>query len=247
MAFQPEEAFIASVPATGAFCLALPSAPGSSRALYRCWGHDSRLYFTSTNANICACPYGAILSFGLDGSGPEFPYVFGSGGYADTQPNARRGWELLLLLTPPAAASSAESVNVATQTAAFYSLAGIGSSGNNNFTQLSNGEFAGTTYLRGNDGNAGGTLFLLNTGAAKPAPFILGFEPQAASPGQTVTVWGSYFVGATAVTLNGIPAQFKVAASGFLSFTVPAGITSAAITITNAGGSATSTGILSVQ
>ena len=85
----------------------------------------------------------------------------------------------------------------------------------------------------------------LTLGQRNPLHLSSGLSPKPQAPGRLLRSGGSSFVRSHAVTLNGIPAQFKVAASGFLSFTVPAGAVSAPVAITNAGGSTTSTGILS--
>lgn len=198
------------------------------------------------NPAVCDCPNGSLLSFGLDGSGPEFPFIFGPDGYAEKNLMVAADGNFYDY-SPAENASEAERVDVSNQTSTIYSLAGIGGGENGDLAQLSNGQLAGTTYTKGINGQAGGTLFLLNTGAPKPAPSILQFEPQTASPGQTVTLWGSQFIGTTAVSLSGLPATFQVAASGFLSFTVPAGATSSSITVTNAGGTGVSAAVLDVQ
>jgi hypothetical protein len=209
-------------------------------------GPDGRLYFMNDNPAVCDCPNGSLLSFGLDGSGPEFPFIFGPDGYAEKNLMVAADGNFYDY-SPAENASEAERVDVSNQTSTIYSLAGIGGGENGDLAQLSNGQLAGTTYTKGINGQAGGTLFLLNTGAPKPAPSILQFEPQTASPGQTVTLWGSQFIGTTAVSLSGLPATFQVAASGFLSFTVPAGATSSSITVTNAGGTGVSAAVLDVQ
>ena len=211
-------------------------------------GLDNRLYFLTLNSNLCGCQFGALASVGLDGSGPEFPLVF-------TEPVITAGFQISLAGTGSEtfyavdqdAGPNGLTLNVAKQTVARYPLAGVGTRFNGALVQVASGSLAGTTYSSGDDGKAAGTLFLLEAGESKPAPFIVGFQPQSASVGQTVTVWGRNFVGTTGVTLNGASTNFQTAASGFVSFTVPEGAASSAITVTNAGGSTTSSGTLVIQ
>lgn len=75
-----------------------------------------------------------------------------------------------------------------------------------------------------------------------PAPAIASLAPASGPVGTTVTVTGSNFTGATAVTLNGVAVpSFTVADAATLTFTVPAGATSGAVAVTTQGGTATST------
>jgi len=92
----------------------------------------------------------------------------------------------------------------------------------------------GTTVVRGlangSDGNFygvatvggaanGGTIFKLNTNF----PGISGFSPAAAAAGQTVSITGSNFTTASAVTVNGAPAAFTIVDDTYINVTVPAG------------------------
>lgn len=75
------------------------------------------------------------------------------------------------------------------------------------------------------------------------APTITDFSPDSGAPGITVTVDGTNFIGAsavTSVTLNGTPAAYNVSSNTVLTFTVPAGATSGVIEVSNAAGSADS-------
>lgn len=75
-----------------------------------------------------------------------------------------------------------------------------------------------------------------------PAPAIASLAPASGPVGTTVTVAGSNFTGATAVTLNGVAVpSFTVASATTLTFVVPAGATSGAVAVTTQGGTATST------
>ena len=84
------------------------------------------------------------------------------------------------------------------------------------------------------------TLVLTITNA--PAPTITSFTPTSTCPGATaaVTVFGSNFTGATAVTIGGTPASyFVVDSASTLKVVVPANATGA-LAITTANGTVTS-------
>jgi hypothetical protein len=72
------------------------------------------------------------------------------------------------------------------------------------------------------------------------SPTISGFSPASAGAHATVTVTGTNFTGATAVTLDGAAVPFSVTSDTRLSLTVPPGATSGAIEVTTPGGSDTS-------
>ena len=71
-------------------------------------------------------------------------------------------------------------------------------------------------------------------------PAITGFTPTSGGAGTTVTVTGTDFTGATAVTFNGAAATFSVASAEQLTATVPAGATSGPIAVTTPIGTGTS-------
>ena len=73
-----------------------------------------------------------------------------------------------------------------------------------------------------------------------PAPTITGFNPTSGAPATPVTLTGANFTGASSVQFNGVAASFTVVNAGQISTTVPAAATSGKITVTTAGGTATS-------
>jgi hypothetical protein len=79
------------------------------------------------------------------------------------------------------------------------------------------------------------------------APTIASFTPASGPVGTTVTVTGTDFTNASAVTLNGASVTgFTVVDATTLTFVVPAGATSGTIGITTQGGTAVSTGSFTV-
>ncbi|MCC3155373.1 IPT/TIG domain-containing protein [Hymenobacter sp. BT770] len=93
-----------------------------------------------------------------------------------------------------------------------------------------------------NPAPGGGTSAAATFTVTVPAPTIASFTPASALPGTLVTVTGTDFTGATAVTLNGVAITgFTVVNATSLTFTVPAAATSGAIAVTTPTGTATST------
>lgn len=80
-----------------------------------------------------------------------------------------------------------------------------------------------------------------------PSPSIRSFSPGSASIGDTVTITGKNFSGATIVRFNGVNAtSFTVVSATQITAVVPAGATSGKITVANPGKSTTSRGTLSI-
>lgn len=79
-------------------------------------------------------------------------------------------------------------------------------------------------------------------GTAAPAPAVTAATPSGAIEGATVTVTGTNFTGASAVTMGGVAAAYTVAAGGTTVYvTVPAGTAgSAPIVVTTASGASNS-------
>ncbi|MGB7584581.1 MAG: choice-of-anchor tandem repeat GloVer-containing protein [Terriglobales bacterium] len=100
-------------------------------------------------------------------------------------------------------------------------------------TQATNGVFYGTTWL---GGVGGGTAFSLNMGLG---PFVT-FVRAAGKVGQTGPILGQGFTGTTSVSLNGIPASFKVVSDTFIEATVPAGASTGYVTVTTPSGTLSS-------
>jgi hypothetical protein len=73
-----------------------------------------------------------------------------------------------------------------------------------------------------------------------PAPAIAKLAPARAKVGRTVTLTGTNFTHTTSVTIQGVPAKFKVVSATKLTLTVPAKAKSGPVTVTNPSGTATS-------
>jgi len=88
--------------------------------------------------------------------------------------------------------------------------------------------------------NASGTGRSAASFTLIPAPTISSFTPTSGPVGTVVTVTGTAFTGATAVTLNGSSASFTVDSATQIRATVPVGATTGPISVTTPGGTATS-------
>jgi hypothetical protein len=106
---------------------------------------------------------------------------------------------------------------------------------------------AGGTITTGGQSFADGTVWSLDAGLPLPAPAIALLNPTSGSVGSTVLINGNNFIGATSVSFNGVGASFSVLNLHFISVTVPTGATSGQVTVTTAGGSATSAGTFIVE
>ncbi|MGA2416394.1 MAG: choice-of-anchor tandem repeat GloVer-containing protein [Candidatus Sulfotelmatobacter sp.] len=118
--------------------------------------------------------------------------------------------------------------------------------------QAADGSFVGTTELGGtisggNNTFADGTVWTLDAGLPAPAPAITLLNSTSGSVGSTVLINGNNFIGTTAVSFNGVSASFQVLNTQFVSATLPAGATTGPVTVTNAGGRATSTQTFTVN
>jgi Zn-dependent metalloprotease len=83
--------------------------------------------------------------------------------------------------------------------------------------------------------------------AAGPSPVITSFTPAAGQvQGGAVTITGTSFTGATAVSFNGTAATFSVVNATTITTTVPNGATTGALTVTTPNGTATAPGTFTV-
>jgi uncharacterized repeat protein (TIGR03803 family) len=100
--------------------------------------------------------------------------------------------------------------------------------------QATNGKFYGTTS--GGGGNMSGTVFSLSVGLG---PF-LETRPTSGEVGTTVIILGTNLTGATSVTFDGAPAEFKVISSSEVTAEVPNGATTGKVKVKMPGGTVAS-------
>jgi hypothetical protein len=86
----------------------------------------------------------------------------------------------------------------------------------------------------------GGTASSTNDFIVIPAPIITSFTPTNGRVGTSVTISGTSFTGATAVTFNGSAASFTVTSDTTIQATVPVGATTGPMSVTTPGGMALS-------
>jgi IPT/TIG domain len=89
--------------------------------------------------------------------------------------------------------------------------------------------------------NVSGNSYPGGTSQARISPRICSLAPTGGRVGTSVTITGSGFTGATAVTFNGRSASFAVKSSAQITATVPSSATSGPIRVTTPLGTATST------
>jgi uncharacterized repeat protein (TIGR03803 family) len=93
--------------------------------------------------------------------------------------------------------------------------------------QATNGNFYGTTYYGGTNGDYG-TVYSLSVGLR---PFVETL-PAAGKVGGHVIILGNHLTGTTSVTFNGTAAKFKVVSSTEIMTTVPSGATTGPVKVT---------------
>src|SRR5207244_1144346 len=84
------------------------------------------------------------------------------------------------------------------------------------------------------------TANVLNAFLTGVAPTITTFAPESGPVGTSVTIAGTNFMGATAVTFNGRAASFTVTSDTAMQTTVPAGATTGPLSVTTPAGTALS-------
>ncbi|WP_165370512.1 ferritin-like domain-containing protein [Hymenobacter persicinus] len=80
----------------------------------------------------------------------------------------------------------------------------------------------------------------LTPGPITAAPTIDAFTPAAGAPGTVITITGTNFTGATAVTLGGLAVPYTVVSATTITVTLPVTAATGALAVTTPGGTATS-------
>jgi uncharacterized repeat protein (TIGR03803 family) len=216
--------------------------------------HASSGVFQASNGNL----YGSITNYSLSqlqfyeispsGSGfREFP-SFGNRTSTSFVPSLIQASDGILWDVGPLLGGRGKLIAISPDSGSLiHSFSFSGTSGafpDAAVVQGADGKLYGTAVLGGSVANnkvPNGTVWTLDAGLLAPAPAVAAFSPSSGTVGSRVTIRGDSFIGTTAVTFNGVSAAFTVLNAHFITTTVPAGVTSGTITLTNAGGSTVST------
>jgi uncharacterized repeat protein (TIGR03803 family) len=106
--------------------------------------------------------------------------------------------------------------------------------------QASSGTLVGFAGAGTRDEQNPGEIFVIRPSLPAPKPLFVSFNPARGKVGAKVVIQGVHFVGATAVTFNGVKASFRVLNTGNVVATVPGGATTGPVSVTNAGGTTAS-------
>lgn len=115
--------------------------------------------------------------------------------------------------------------------------------------QAADGKLYGLSYQNGapNGQASNGAFWVIDAGLSPPEPRIINFEPASGKAGSTFLLQGAHFVGTTAVTVGGTSAGFSVLTANYILVTVPSGVSTGTISVTNAGGTSTSANAFTVE
>ena len=118
------------------------------------------------------------------------------------------------------------------------------------FSAISLNAFAGETirlaFQQNGGTNPASGWYIDDIVISLPTPMITSFTPTQGEEGTAVTITGNLFDSAAEVTFTGAAATFAIVSRTEITTTVPAGATTGPITVTTAGGTATSTQIFTV-
>jgi hypothetical protein len=92
-----------------------------------------------------------------------------------------------------------------------------------------------------------GVFWVIDAGLPAPGPTLVNFLPTSGKTGSTFLLQGSHLIGTSAVAINGVKAKFLVLTADYVRVTVPTGASTGNISVTNAGGTATSATAFTVQ
>jgi uncharacterized repeat protein (TIGR03803 family) len=167
---------------------------------------------------------------GADGGYPQVGVVAGSdgNGYGTTTLGGANGYGTIFEITKAGTFSTLYS---------FCAQAGCTDGENlygNGLVQATNGNFYGTTYGGGTNGD--GTVFSLSVGLGAFVEMLPGFG----KVGNKIIILGSNLTGTSAVAFNGAAATFTVVSPTEITTTVPSGATTGTVSVTAPGGTLSS-------
>ena len=116
--------------------------------------------------------------------------------------------------------------------------------------QAADGMLYGMSFENGAPTNgqpSNGAFWVIDAGLPAPAPTLINFQPASGKPGSTLLLQGAHFIGTTAVAIDGHSTKFSALTANYIRVTVPAGATAGKISVSNAGGTSTSTKPFTVQ
>jgi len=116
--------------------------------------------------------------------------------------------------------------------------------------QAADGKLYGMSNMNGAPQNGqptNGSFWVIDAGLPPPEPRIINYRPTSGKPGATFLLQGAHFVGTREVSINGSNANFIVLTANYIRVTVPAGVSTGKISVTNAGGTSTSTKAFTLQ
>jgi aqualysin 1 len=108
------------------------------------------------------------------------------------------------------------------------------------YAQVPGGATTGPISVTTGAGTGSSASSFTVIGGGGGAPVVSSFSPTSGPVGTIVSVYGTNFVGTTAVKFNGVSAQFLVISSTKLYAKVPAGAATGKISVTTPGGTGTS-------
>ena len=144
--------------------------------------------------------------------------------------------------TPATASPGALVTITGTNLTSVSSVGFTGSTANATFTVVSPTQITATVPNEALSGpvSVRGTALAVSTTALTIGPSVTSLWPISGPAGTVVTITGFNLSTTTAVTFNGVTAQFQAASTTQLTATVPAGLTSGTVTVRTATGSANS-------
>lgn len=226
------------------FCSEAQCADGAQPYANLVQGNDGDFYGTTSLGGdvTCNAPYGCGTVFkitpagalttlhtfeGADGARPYAGLILATDGnfYGTTASGGTNNDGTLFELTPEGALTTLHRFSDLGKDS-YFPYGGL--------LQATNGTFYGTTAAGGTSND--GTVYSFNNGLGPFVAFVLA----AGKVGQTGGVLGQGFTGTTAVSLNGVPANFKVISDTYLTVTVPTGATTGYVKVTTPSGVLTS-------